>query len=175
MTEPEKILVYSRSQIEEKIGGLAEQLSREYAESAPVLVGILNGVFMFYSDLVKALSIPVFVDFVRLASYGSNAESSGLIKLTKDVEIDLRGRDVVIVEDIADSGLTLAYLRDHLMKKGARSVKICVLIDKIERRHVEVPLDFVGFKVESGFLVGYGLDFNEQYRYLPEIYCLRMA
>ena len=175
MTEPEKILVYSRSQIEEKIRGLAEQLSREYAESAPVLVGILNGVFMFYSDLVKALSIPVFVDFVRLASYGSNAESSGLIKLTKDVEIDLRGRDVVIVEDIADTGLTLAYLRDHLMKKGARSVKICVLIDKIERRHVDVPLDFVGFKVESGFLVGYGLDFNEQYRYLPEIYCLRMA
>jgi len=175
MTEVEKNLVYSRSQIEEKVRHLAEQLSREYAESTPVLVGVLNGVFMFYSDLVKALSIPVLVEFVRLASYGASAESSGRISLTKDVEIELGGRDVVIVEDIADSGLTLAYLRDHLMKKGAKSVKICVLIDKIERRHVEVPLDFVGFEAERGFLVGYGLDFNEQYRYLPEIYCLRMA
>ena len=175
MTEPDKRLVFSRDQIEEKVRELAGRVSQAYAGRDLVLIGVLNGVFMFFSDLVKHLTIPVKVDFVRLASYGSGSKSSGQIKITKDVELDLSGRDVLIIEDIADSGLTLDYLVKHLARVSPGSVKICALINKLERRDVPVDLEFVGFEVEEGFLVGYGLDFNEQYRYLPEIYHLIMA
>ncbi|MBU2548176.1 MAG: hypoxanthine phosphoribosyltransferase [Proteobacteria bacterium] len=175
MTDPELKLIFSQAQIASKVKELAQDISRTYAGRNPVLLGILNGVFMFYSDLIRQLTIPVSVDFVRLASYGAGSQSSGRIELTKDVELEIKGRDVLIVEDIADSGLTLNYLVKHLSGFEPTSVRICALIDKSERREVPVDLHFVGFKLEAGFLVGYGLDYNEQYRYLPEIYHLTLT
>lgn len=172
MGEPEKRLVFAQDQIQQRVRELAREISRTYQDQDLVLVGVLNGVFMFFADLVKALSIPVAVDFVRLASYGTAAFSTGQIQMTKGVELDLKGRHVLIVEDIADTGLTLDYLKAHLTDQGAASVRICALIDKKERREVPVHLDFVGFEVDRGFLVGYGLDFNEQFRYLPDVYHL---
>lgn len=175
LKQPEKELVFSKAEIEDRVQALAREISRTYKGRDVVLIGVLNGVFMFFSDLVKALDLPVRIDFVRLASYGDGAESSGRIKMTKGVEIDLTGRDVLIIEDIADSGLTLDYLKNYLAGLGASSVKTCVLINKMERRDVSVSLEFAGFKVDQGFLVGYGLDYDEQYRYLPEIYHLIMT
>ena len=173
--EPEKKLVFTKMQIENMVRSLAVRISKDYAGKTVVLLGVLNGVFMFYSDLVKALTIPVEVDFMRVASYGSDTKSSGEIVITKDVEVDIKDKDVIIVEDITDSGLTMTWLVRHLSEKGARSIKICVLINKLERREVPLDLDYIGFEVEEGFLVGYGLDYDGQYRYLTEIYHLILA
>jgi len=136
------------------------------------VIGVLKGAFIFLADLVRGLSFPVEVDFVRLASYGGTTCPTGEVQITKDVELSLEGRDVLIVEDIMDLGFTLAFLKKHLATHKAASVKICCLIDKRERRQVDVPLDYVGFVVEKGFLVGYGLDCGEKQRTLPEIFVL---
>ena len=167
-------LLLSHEVIQEKVRELAQYISEDYRHTEPVFIGILNGVFMFFADLVKNLSIPVQIDFVRLASYGSKSHSNGVVRLVKDVELDITQRDVIVVEDIVDSGYTLTFLHDHLKMKSCRSVRICALIDKHERREHEVPIDYKGFHIEHGFLVGYGLDFNEQYRYLPAIYHLKV-
>jgi len=164
--------LFSRQDLEGRIRELGARLSHDYAGLNPVLVGVLKGVFIFMADLVRALEFPVEVDFVRLCSYGAGTETSGEVHITKDVEVPLRDRHVLIVEDIVDTGLTLAFLREHLASHRPRSLKICCLIDKRERREVEVPLDYVGFPVAEGFLVGYGLDCGEQQRTLPEIYVL---
>ena len=137
-----------------------------------MLVGVLNGVFLFFAELVKNLSVPARIDFIRLASYGSGTETSGKVLMTKDVEYDLNGRDALIVEDIVDSGLTLNWLRKHLTDLGACSVRTAALINKLERRNIPVEVDFIGFTSESGFLVGYGMDFDGRYRGLPAIYDL---
>jgi hypoxanthine phosphoribosyltransferase len=168
----QKRCLFSRKEIDRRVQELGELLSREYAGKDPVLVGILKGVFIFMADLVRALKFPVEVDFVRLRSYGGSTETSGEVQITKDVELSLQDRHVLIVEDIVDTGLTLAFLKEHLTSHQTASVKICCLIDKKERREVEVPLDYVGFVVEKGFLVGYGLDCGEQQRTLPEIFVL---
>ncbi len=172
--EAEKELVLSSEEIQEKVRELARAISRDYEGRDLVLVGVLNGVFMFFADLVRNLTVPVQIDFVRLASYGANSCSDGNVRMVKDVELDLCTKDVVIVEDIVDSGHTLAFLHEHLKRKSCRSVKSCVLIDKMERREREIGIDFTGFHVEQGFLVGYGLDFNEHYRYLSSIYHLKV-
>ncbi len=164
--------LFSRQDLEGRIRELGARLSQDYAGLNPVLVGVLKGVFIFMADLVRALEFPVEVDFVRLRSYGAATETSGEVYITKDVEVPLRDRHVLIVEDIVDTGLTLAFLREHLASHRPRSLKICCLIDKRERREVEVPLDYVGFPVAQGFLVGYGLDCGEQQRTLPEIHIL---
>ena len=154
---------------------LALEIGRSVGDSEVVLVGVLNGAFIFMSDLAKNLTLPgARVDFVRLASYGEATESSGSITMTKDLECDLKGRQVVIVEDIVDTGLTLNWMKEHLRDCGAEKVYICALIDKSERRQVELELDFVGFEVPDGFLVGYGLDYDGQYRCLPGIYQLNL-
>jgi hypoxanthine phosphoribosyltransferase len=171
MSSRERCL-FSREEIARRVRELAETLSRDYAGLDPVLVGVLKGVFIFMADLVRALEFPVEVDFVRLRSYGTGTESSGEVHITKDVELPLKDRHVLIVEDIVDSGLTLAFLKEHLASHQPSSLKICCLIDKKERREVEVPLDYVGFSVEKGFLVGYGLDCGEKQRTLPEILVL---
>ncbi len=170
--EPEKRLVFSQSEIEDRVKALALQISHDYEGREPILIGVLNGVFMFFADLVKSMRISVIVDFIRLASYCGGTSSTGRISMRKDVELDLTGRDVIIVEDIADSGLTLEFLRKHLEGMGAASVKVCVLVNKLERRDVPVELDYVGFEVTEGFLIGYGLDYDERYRHLPAIYHL---
>ena len=175
MTVIDKRLVISEDSIAEKIQELALIISNDYSDKDLVLVGVLKGVFIFMADLVRKLTIPVRVDFIRLASYGESVNSSGCVTLVNDIESKLEGRDVLIVEDIADSGLTLDWLQKHLRECGASSVKTCVLIDKKERRDIPLNLDYVGFEVETGFLVGYGLDFDDQYRHLPAIFQLVMA
>jgi len=162
----------SRSEIARRVAELAEAINRDYADRDLVMIGVLKGAFIFLADLVRALPFSVDVDFVRLCSYGAGTTPSGEVHITKDVELSLKDRDVLIVEDIVDLGFTLNFLRQHLLGHRPRSLKICCLIDKKERREVEVPLDYVGFIVEKGFLVGYGLDCGEKSRTLPEIYVL---
>jgi hypoxanthine phosphoribosyltransferase len=162
----------SRAEIARRVAELAEAINRDYADRDLVMIGVLKGAFIFLADLVRALPFSVDVDFVRLRSYGAGTTPSGEVHITKDVELSLKDRDVLIVEDIVDLGFTLNFLRQHLLGHRPRSLKICCLIDKKERREVEVPLDYVGFIVEKGFLVGYGLDCGEKSRTLPEIYVL---
>ncbi len=167
-------LVLSPEEIQDRVAQLAAQISQEFQGRDLVLLGVLKGAFIFMSDLARRLELPVEMDFVRLASYGSATQSCGRISMTKDCEIDLAGRNVVVVEDIVDTGLTLKWLADNLRRRGAAQVKLCSLIDKSERREVELDLDYVGFNIPHGFLVGYGLDFDEKYRYLPGVYELHL-
>lgn len=167
-------LILSREAIEKKVRELATQISRDYAGKDVILIGVLKGVFIFMADLVRALDYWVQVDFVRLSSYGTSPESAGEVWITKDVELPIRNRHVLIVEDIVDAGFTLDFLIRHLQSHRPASLKVCCLIDKRERRAVDVPLDYVGFVVEKGFLVGYGLDCGEQHRTYPEVYELEL-
>lgn len=166
-------LFLSRETIQARVQEIAWAISSDYAGKEPVMIGILNGVVFFFTDLIIAMSIPSKMDFMRASSYGSGMSSSGTIRLTKDVEIPLAGKPVIVVEDIVDTGLTLSRIVEILRERDPESVKICALIDKLERREREVPIDYCGFQVEKGFLVGYGLDHDEQYRYLPDIYVLK--
>ncbi len=159
----------SKEQIASIVKDLAHRISKDYADREVILVCILKGAFMFLSDLVRHLRIPVRIDFVRLASYGSGMKTSGDIEITKDVETPLEGKDIIIVEDIIDSGRTLLFLKERIVLANPRSVKICALLDKKARREVEVEGDYVGKEIEDVFVVGYGIDFNEAYRNLPEI------
>jgi hypoxanthine phosphoribosyltransferase len=170
----EKELILSPGEIASRVKDLGREISRDYAGKSLVTIGVLNGVFIFISDLVRALTIPVKVDFVRLASYGSSSSSSGEISITKDIELPIQDQDVLVVEDIVDSGFTLEFLMDHLVQHQPKSVRICALIDKPERRKVSIPLNYVGFNIPQGFLVGYGLDYAEQYRFLDGIYHLKL-
>ena len=170
MEQSEKRLIFSAEDIDRQVRRLARQISADYQGKEVVLIGVLKGAFIFLADLVRQLSIPTQLDFVRLASYGTATESSGKIRITTDVELNLEGRDVLIVEDIVDSGLTTVFLREHLIAKNPRSLKMCVLLDKRERRSVSVSLDYVGLQLDKGFVIGYGLDCSESYRNLPSIY-----
>lgn len=165
-----KKLLWSRQEIGRRVEELADRISRDYAGQDLLLVGILKGAFIFLADLVRALEFPVEVDFVRLRSYGAGTQTTGEVHITKDVEVPLKDRHVLVVEDIVDAGLTLDFLLGHLASHQPASLKICCLIDKQERRQVEVPLDYVGFTVAKGFLVGYGLDCGEKLRTLPDIF-----
>ena len=169
----EKELLIPRKTIQAKVKELANQISLDYSGREPILIGILNGVVFFFADLVMEMDIPCKIDFIRAASYGSGTSSSGTVKLTKDVEIPIQGKPVIIIEDIVDTGLTLKQIVKSLEEKDPESIKICALIDKLERRDEEIVIDYCGFQVEKGFLVGYGLDHDEQYRYLPDIYALK--
>jgi hypoxanthine phosphoribosyltransferase len=174
MTIPvKKERLYSRHEIQKKVKELAAVISEDYRREELILIGVLKGAFVFLSDLARNLSIPVKLDFVRLASYGSRSQTQGAVRLTKNIEIPIKDKHILVVEDIVDSGLTLNFLLEFLKKKNPKSVRICVLIDKHERREKAVPLDYVGFSVPAGFIVGYGLDFDEQYRHLPALYTLR--
>jgi hypoxanthine phosphoribosyltransferase len=160
----------SQEQIASIVRGLADRISRDYSGKELVLVCILKGAFVFLSDLVRHLKIPAKIDFVRLASYGSGMKSSGNIEITKDIELSIEGKDVLIIEDIIDSGHTLQFLKDRLILSNPRSVKVCALLDKKGRREVGMEADYLGIEVDDVFIVGYGIDFNENYRHLPEIY-----
>jgi hypoxanthine phosphoribosyltransferase len=164
--------VLSRAEIAQKIRTLARRISQDYADEELAVIGILKGAFIFLADLVRELTVPVEIDFVRLASYGSDTSSSGHVQITKELELDIRDRHVLVVEDIVDSGLTIAYLLDYLEQFRPKSVRVCTLIDKTERREVNIATHYVGHVVDHGFLVGYGLDFDEKYRALPDIYHL---
>ena len=170
----EKSLLLSKETIQNRVKELADQISFDYEGKELVFIGILNGIVFFFADLLRMVKIPSKMDFLRASSYGSKMTSSGTIRLTKDVELPLKGKSVILVEDIVDTGLTLSYLIENIERKGVESLKVCALIDKLERREVTVPIDYCGFRIdEAGFLVGYGLDFNEEHRHLPDIYVLK--
>lgn len=169
----EKELLIPRENIQRRVKELARQISSDYEGKEPILIGILNGVVFFFADLMREISIPTKMDFIRAASYGSEMKSSGSIRLTKDVEMPVRGQPVILVEDIVDTGLTLTYIVKNLESKGPESLRICALIDKLERRDIDVSIDYCGFKINEGFLVGYGLDYDEKYRHLPDICILK--
>jgi hypoxanthine phosphoribosyltransferase len=169
----EKEILIPRDKIQGRVKELADQICSDYKGKEPVLIGVLNGVVFFIADLARQMTIPTKMDFVRAASYGSGMTSSGTVRLTKDVEIPIRGKPVILVDDIVDTGLTLAHIVKILERKDPESIRICALIDKLERRNIAVNVDYCGFQVEEGFIVGYGLDHDEKYRHLSDIYILR--
>jgi hypoxanthine phosphoribosyltransferase len=162
-------ILFPKEMINKRVGELAGQISRDYGRREPLLVCILKGAFIFMADLVRAISIPCRVDFVRLASYGGGTTSSGEVRITKDLETQIEGRDVLIVEDIIDTGLTLSYLVKVLQERRPASLRVCAFLDKKERRQAPFDADYVGFTIPDGFVVGYGLDFNENFRFLPDV------
>ena len=172
MNEMSKEIIFPRAVIQKRVQEMADQISGDYAGGELVIIGILKGAFIFMADLIRMINIPCKVDFVRVASYGAGAESLGKVVMTKDIETSIRGRDILIVEDIVDTGLTLQYLTGWLKEREPHSLKVCAFLDKRKRRKVSFEADYVGFTIDDGFVVGYGLDFNEQYRYLPEVYVI---
>ncbi len=164
--------ILSPETIQARVKELGEEISRDYMGRSLVVIAILKGAFIFTADLSRHIKNPLQIDFVRLASYGSQTESLGKVSITKDIELDIKDRDVLVVEDLVDTGYTLKYLKELLELHSPASVKICCLIDKKERRQVPIDVDYIGFDIPRGFLVGYGLDFDEQYRNLPGIYHL---
>jgi hypoxanthine phosphoribosyltransferase len=165
--------VFSPRELEKTVERIAGEISRDFEGQDVVLVGVLNGAFIFLADLARRLTVNSFIDFVRVASYGKGMESSGKLKLTKDVETDLEGKNVIIVEDILDTGLTIEFLLKHFAAKKPRSISVCAMLDKTKRRKTAVCAQYAGHTVEDGFLVGYGLDWAEKYRCLPGIYCVK--
>ena len=166
-------VLFDEYKIQARVREIGDEISREYQGKNPVFIGILKGGFVFMSDLIRATSIPINLDFMAVSSYGSGTVSSGIVKIRKDIDIDIKDRDVIIVEDIVDSGLSLAYIKDYLLQHKPASVKTCVLLDKPEAHKIEVYFDYVGFNIGNEFVVGYGLDFNERYRNLPYIGILK--
>jgi hypoxanthine phosphoribosyltransferase len=166
-------VLISRDQIKAAIDRLADEIRRDYGANPPLLVGTLKGAFMFLADLVRALDLRVELTFVRLSSYGSNTVSSGTVEVVYDLKEDIHGKDVLLVEDIIDSGNTVKFLLERLAQRHPASLRLCTLLDKPWRRQVSVPIDYCGFTIPDVFVIGYGMDWNEQYRHLPEIYILK--
>jgi hypoxanthine phosphoribosyltransferase len=169
---PEKKQILSKADIARRVQELGAAITKDYTGSSLLVVGVLNGAFIFMADLVREIGLDLEIDFVRVASYGLSTTSCGEIRFSKDVELPIQDKDVLVVEDIVDTGLTLTCLHNYLKEKGARSVRTCALLDKKERREVEVAIEYIGFEVKEGFLVGYGLDCREQYRQLSEVHHL---
>ena len=169
----ERVPVIQKQEIREAIADLAGRISADYKDRSLVCIGALKGAFIFMADLVREITIPLEIDFIGASSYGGETSTSGRIRLTKPVDISLKDKDVLVVEDIVDTGLTLGFVIDYLKTFGPASVKVCSLIDKKERRQIEIAIDYPGIAVDKGFLVGYGLDYDEQYRHLPEIFCCK--
>ncbi|MFQ6003666.1 MAG: hypoxanthine phosphoribosyltransferase [Candidatus Zixiibacteriota bacterium] len=161
--------VISKNRLKRKVKELASQISRDYKDKNPILVGILKGSFVFLADLAREIKIPHQIDFISVASYGSRKKASGVVRLLKDLSTNIEGRDVIIVEDIIDSGLTLNYIRNNLLTRNPKSLEIVTLLYKKKRRMVKIPIKYVGFSIPNSFVVGYGLDYDEQYRNLPYI------
>ncbi len=162
-------VLYSSTEIAATVDRLAAEIRRDYLGKEPLLLGILKGSFMFMADLVRRLDFPLELDFVRLSSYGRGTESSGKISVVQGLRSTVRGRDVLVIEDIIDTGLTVAYLLEYLHKKRPASLRLCALLDKPSRRRVPISIDYIGITVPDKFLVGYGLDCDEKYRNLPDV------
>jgi hypoxanthine phosphoribosyltransferase len=162
-------VVVGEQQIAARIVELGAQITADYADTPPLLVGVLKGAFVFMADLARAIRLPVEIDFMAVSSYGASTRSSGVVRIVKDLDIDLTGRDVIIVEDIVDSGLTLSYLRRTLAARGAASLEVCALLVREGLQKTEEDLRYVGFRIPPKFVIGYGLDFAEKYRNLPYV------
>lgn len=172
MSKHKLSLLYSQDQIASEVARLAAEINRDYDGQELLVVGILKGSFLFFADLVRQIKVPVTIDFMRLASYGTETQSSGIVELRKDIELPVNGKNLLIIEDIVDSGLTLDTLFEKLKFKKPNSIRICALINKTSRREGTIIPDYIGITIVSGFIVGYGLDYNEKYRQLPDIYML---
>jgi hypoxanthine phosphoribosyltransferase len=170
----ELIPVLTADEIHRLVTSMAQRISEDYEGRELVLIAVLKGAFIFLADLVRQLTIPVKVDFLQVSSYGADTRSSGTVRLVKDIAVDIRGKDVLLVEDIVDTGITINWLLDHLRSFQPRSLGVCALIDKRERRESQVPIAYAGYVAPKGFLVGYGLDYAEEYRHLPGIYHLSL-
>ena len=168
----EEILL-TQEQISERVGELGQQLAADYVGRFPVLVSVLKGSFIFLSDLIRSMPVPLSIDLMELSSYGASTESSGQVRILKDLSGPIAGRDVIVVEDIIDTGLTLNYLLHYLRDRNPSSVTICCLLDKPARRLAEIQIDYRGFTIPDRFVIGYGLDYDERYRNLPYIGVLR--
>lgn len=168
----QRVLV-TEEQLKARIEELGKELAAEYADKNPIFVGVLKGVIVFFADMIRAVPIKSEIDFLAVSSYGAGTETSGSIVLHKDLKGDITGRHIVILEDIIDTGLTLAWVKEHLLSRSPASLKICALLDKPERRKTELTADYVGFTIPNEFVVGYGLDYNEHYRNLPYIGILK--
>jgi hypoxanthine phosphoribosyltransferase len=162
-------LVVPQDELRARVEELGREITKDYAARPPLLVGVLKGAFVFMSDLSRAIDLPVEFDFMAVSSYGSATRSSGVVRIMKDLDLDLTGRDVLIVEDIVDSGLTLAYLRKNLAARNPATLEVCALLVKEGLQRVELDLKYVGFTIPPTFVVGYGLDVDERYRNLPYI------
>ncbi|WP_036682810.1 hypoxanthine phosphoribosyltransferase [Pelobacter seleniigenes] len=170
MAEDNRSILFSRERIAQEVKRIGQEISRDFQDQEVMLVGVLKGSFLFIADLIREIEVPSVIDFVRLASYGSGTQTSGIIEFRKELEMPIRGRNVIIVEDIIDSGYTLECLYNKLLLQEPRTLKICTLIDKKARREVEIEADYVGITMDDGFIIGYGLDHDEKYRNLPDIY-----
>ena len=168
MASQPKVLI-TQNEIKQTIAKLAAQIQQDYQGKHPLLIGILKGSFIFMADLIRQLRLPVEVDFVKLYSYGSGKKTSGKVKLVQGLKTPIKGRDVLVIEDVVDTGLTISFLLDYLRKRKPASLKLCALTDKPSRRQIPVTIDYLGFTVPDKFIVGYGIDWNENFRYLPDI------
>jgi len=162
-------ILLTEAEIKEGVKKLGEQLTSDYEGKDPLFICILRGSVIFFSDLIRHVALPLDIDFMAVSSYGSGTETSGMIKMEKDLREDVKGRDVIIVEDIVDTGRTLYYLKEDLKKRGVNSVKLVTLLDKPSRRQTEINADYACFTIPDAFVVGYGLDYDEKYRNLPDI------
>ena len=162
-------ILFRRQEVQDTVSRLAAEIRKDYRDGHPLLIGILKGSFMFMADLIRQLDFPLEVEFISLSSYGRGRESSGKIKVVQGLRSQIRGRHVLVVEDIVDTGLTTAFLMDYLRKKRPASVKLCALTDKPSRHQIPVVIDYLGFTVPDKFIVGYGIDWDEKFRNLPDI------
>jgi len=173
MTAPLKPeILLTKEEIKKEVTRLAQEISRDYQGKCPLLLGILKSSFVFMADLIRLLEIPVEIDFVSLSSYGSARVTSGEIKVVQGLRAPVKGRDVLIIEDIVDSGLTVGYFLDYLRKRKPSSLRLCALFDKPSQRRISTPIDYRGFTIPDRFVVGYGLDYDERFRQLPNLYVM---
>ena len=168
MAEHVKVLL-SEKEVDDRIQAIGEQISRDYAGKQVHLICVLKGGSFFLCELTKRITVPVSLDFMFVSSYGSETKSSGVVKIIKDLDEPIKGKDVLVIEDIVDSGRTLSYLMEMLKDRGPASLKLCTLLDKPDRRVIDVPVDYTGFEIPDEFVVGYGLDYDQRYRNLPYI------
>lgn len=168
MSRQPKLLI-PQDKIRQAVARLATEIRQDYQEKQPLLIGILKGSFVFMADLVRELGLPVEIDFVRLSSYGAGTETSGKVKVVQGLKTPIKGRDVLVVEDIVDTGLTVSFMMNYLQKKRPTSLRLCALTDKPSRHQVSVTIDYLGFTVPNKFIVGYGIDCGEKFRHLRDI------
>ncbi|PYM05930.1 MAG: hypoxanthine phosphoribosyltransferase [Candidatus Rokuibacteriota bacterium] len=172
MAQPGGRVLVTREELAQRVGELGRAVARDYAEANPLLVCVLKGAVVFFADLIRAVDIPLTTDFISVASYGGGSASSGVVKIASDLSITIENRDVILIEDIIDSGRTISYLKRNMETRHPKSLRICALLDKVERRQVEVDLDYVGFTIPNVFIVGYGMDHGGLYRNLPYLAAL---